>query len=241
MPEHRPRIKILLRNRIGCAVMFNICASSSGGSFRTKGERCSIPILERIHFFFNDVGRSSYTPGKESRDLKNRNTDFAEAIHSSPSARRLFDEPPARGLFREKIFYPFDRFDDVHHDSPLCMNITPSRRTITAHSAASQRTQVVTVTRLNRKPRLPRREALHFLAAARCSPCVAVPCGDHNRLRYESYKSGVLAPVIWWGYSAPATVRVTRRVFYESGSIRPPCSRDRAHAAREVGLCAGTV
>jgi hypothetical protein len=53
--KHRPQIEILLRDRISRAVVLDVCPYRPGGPFGPKGQRCAIPVLERVHLLLHDV------------------------------------------------------------------------------------------------------------------------------------------------------------------------------------------
>src|SRR5678815_5597058 len=100
MAKHGADVKILLRERISLSVMFDEGTDSSRSSFRSEGEGRSVPVGKRVHFLFHDVGSGADAAGKQRRDLKYRDADFAKTIAIRPLTGGLLDKPPARRLLR---------------------------------------------------------------------------------------------------------------------------------------------
>src|SRR5262245_66073309 len=96
MAKHRADVEILLRQRVGGAVVFDEGANGSGCAFRSKRERRAISIRKGVHFFFDDVRRRTDTASEERRYFEDGNSDLTEPIHIRPPACDLLDELPPR-------------------------------------------------------------------------------------------------------------------------------------------------
>jgi hypothetical protein len=88
--------------------------NGSRRSFRTKCQGCPVPILEGVHFFFDDVGRGADAPGEQGRDFEDGDPDFIEAIGGRPASGGVFNQAPAGRLFGQYIFDAFNALDHGH-------------------------------------------------------------------------------------------------------------------------------
>src|SRR5512147_767343 len=115
MTKHRSHIEILLWQRISGTVVFDKGTNCSCGSFGPESERSTVPVLECIHLFFDDVGRRPDASGEQGRDLENRDTNFLKAVTNCPLPGSLLDEPPTGSLFRKNVFNALNAFDHIQN------------------------------------------------------------------------------------------------------------------------------
>src|SRR5215831_1314790 len=109
--EHGTQVEIFLGEGVGREVMFDKGPHRSRCTLRSKRQRRTIPVSERIHFLLNDVSRGTDTPSEQSGDLEDRNTDLLKSVTDRCSSSRIFDETPARGLVREDVLDAFNTLD----------------------------------------------------------------------------------------------------------------------------------
>src|SRR5215470_12467441 len=109
--EHGTEVEIFLGARVGREIMFDEGPDRSRCTLRSKGQRRTIPVSERIHFLLNDVGRGTDTPSEQSGDLEDRNADLLKSVTDRRSSSRIFDDTPARSLVREDVLDAFNTLD----------------------------------------------------------------------------------------------------------------------------------
>src|SRR5512134_2919049 len=111
VPEHRPEIKIFLRQGVRGSIMFDKGPDGTGGSFRPQGQGSPVPIGKGVHLLLDDVRRRPDAPGKEGGHLENGNPDFLEPVTGGPAPGGLFNEPPAGGFLRKNVLDAFNALD----------------------------------------------------------------------------------------------------------------------------------